>query len=156
MTYELVLAVMPPDRPDPVEYVERLMDPFLHTEECHHIWQENEDPYKEEPVRPGHFWDSADVGGRYFSGCLWRDRNGLRLPDHPINGPEDEVRLVCDVDLRFLYLSPTSLVTPDGDIYFMMGCRTGRWPPTIALFMAYEDRLAAYPDHLAVPLSCHK
>lgn len=154
MTYELVLAVVPSDTSDPVERAYELMDPFFHSEEyCR--WQEEDCDEDDEPCRSGHFWDGANVGGRYhFSGCLWRDRYGRALPDHPINGPEDEIRRVGDLDLRFLYLSPTGLVTPDGDIYFMAG-KSGRWPHTIAQFIAYEDRLAAYPDHLAIPMACH-
>jgi hypothetical protein len=144
MTYELVLAVVPPDVSDPVERAYELMDPLCHFEEC------NDD----EPCPGGHFWDSASVGGHYHSGCLWRDRYGRALPDHPIKVPKDEIRRVGDVDLRFLYLSPTSLVTPDGDVYFMAG-GPGRCDRTIAQFIAYEERFAAYPDHLAIPMACH-
>jgi hypothetical protein len=77
------------------------------------------------------------------------------LADHPINGPEDEVRRVGDLDVRFLRLSPSGLLTPDGDIYFMAG-KPGVWPQTIAQFMAYEDRLAEYVDHLAAHTACHR
>jgi hypothetical protein len=154
MTYELVLAVVPPDIPDPVERACELMDPYFHTEECPHWREEDCDEADYERCRSRHFWDGGIVGGRYFSGCLWRDRYGLALPDHPINGPEDEIRRVGDMDLRFLYLSPTGLVTPDSDIYFMAG-GAGRCDHTIAQFIAYENRLTAYPNHLAVPMACH-
>jgi hypothetical protein len=53
-----------------------------------------------------------------------------------------------------LYLSPTGLVSPDGDIYFMAG-KASRWGSTITQFIAYEERLMAYPDHLAIPMACH-
>jgi hypothetical protein len=76
------------------------------------------------------------------------------MTGHPVNDPGDEIRRVGDVDLRFLYLSPTSLVTPDGNIYFMAGEPHVRCP-TITQFMAYEERLGAYPDCLAVPMACH-
>lgn len=95
------------------------------------------------------------MGGHYHSGCLWRDRYGRVFPDRPIKVPEDEIRRVGDLDLRFLRLSPTGLVTPDGDIYFMAG-EPGGWPYIIAQFIAYEDRLGVCPDHLAIPMECHR
>ena len=144
MTYELVLAVVPPDTPDPVERAYELMDPYCHSEKCgagYRCWSR-------------HFWDGVNAGGHYFEACLWRDRYGRRLPDHPINVHADEIRRVGDVDLCFLYLSPTALVTPDGGIYFMTG-EPHRGYETIAQLIAYEERLAADPDGLAVPLECH-
>jgi hypothetical protein len=157
VTYELVLAVVPSDASDPVERSYELMDPFCHTEKCLERW-EDEENYDDEGEykmpRCEHFWDGVNVGGHYHSGCLWLDRYGRPLPDHPINVPEDEIRRVGDVDLRFLYLSPTGLVTPGGDIYFMAGEAT-TWGYTITQFIAYEERLMAYPDHLAIPMACH-
>jgi hypothetical protein len=145
VTYELVLAVVPSDSSDPVERAYALVDPYCHSEECGD---------GDGQCHSGHFWDGANVGGHYFSGCLWRDRNGRAMADHPINVPEDTIRRVGDVDLRFLYLSPTSLITPDGNVYFMSG-KPRECYPTITQFMAYEERLAAYPDHLAIPMECH-
>jgi hypothetical protein len=55
--------------------------------------------------------------------------------------------------MRFLFLHPAAMVTPDGDIYYM-----GSKPHascTIADYAAYEDHLAAYPDPWAVPLLCY-
>jgi hypothetical protein len=42
MTFELVLAVVPPDIPNSVDWAYVLMDPFCHTEECHHGQQERD------------------------------------------------------------------------------------------------------------------
>ena len=97
---------------------------------------------------------NTDVGGHHFSGCLWRDRNGRAMVSHPIKVPEDQIRRVGDVDLRFLHLRPTSPITPDGKVYFMAGKPRQRYP-TIAQFIAYEERPALYPDHLAIPMECH-
>lgn len=160
MSYELVLAIMPPDISDPVERILGLMDSFCHDyDECFPSWEDEEDGGEEEDddeqPRCGHFWDGAKVGDHYrFSGCLWRDRYGLPLPDHPINRPEDEARRVSDIDLRFLRLSPTGLLTPAGGIYFMAG-KARCYSNTIAQFKAYENRLAEYPNHLAFPMACH-
>jgi hypothetical protein len=41
-----------------------------------------------------------------------------------------------------------------GGHYFMAGPPHQRYP-TIAQFIAYEERLAAYQDHLAIPMECH-
>jgi hypothetical protein len=154
MTYELVLALVPPDTPDPVERACELMDPFFHCETCCHWQEEDYDEDGPAPRQGEHFWDGANVGGHYHEGCLWRGRYGLLPPDHPINSLEDEVRRAGDLDLWFQYLPPTGLVTPDGDIYFTAG-EPGAWQ-SIAQLRAYEDRLAKYPDHLAVPMECHR
>lgn len=45
-----------------------------------------------ETYRNKHFWDSAIVGGRYFAGCLWRDRHGLLLPVIPSTHREQKYR----------------------------------------------------------------
>jgi hypothetical protein len=152
MTYELVLAVVPPDESDPIGRAYELLDPFFHTEDCRHSTWEGEDGYQ---VLPGEcMWDGAKVADRYhFSGRLWHDRYGHVPPDHPVNGPEDEVRRAGDINMRLLFLHPTAMVTPDGHIYYMGDKRHASC--TTAQYATYEDRLAEYPDHLVVPMACH-
>jgi hypothetical protein len=153
VTYELVLAVVPADSPDPVDHACQLLEPFLHTDDCQH--DPDEQHVREKLRTAGHFWDGACVGhGHHFTGRLWLDRYGKLPPDHPINRPEDEIRRAGDVDLRALMLLPCALVTPDGLLY-LPGGEPHSMFNSRADHAELEDRLAEYPDHLAVPVACH-
>jgi hypothetical protein len=87
-------------------------------------------------------------------GILWRDRYGAVMKQHPITNPMDELRRVGDIDLRATFLVPTTLITPDGECYLLDG-DPHAMSARLADIARYEDRLAQYPDCLAVPFYCH-
>jgi hypothetical protein len=165
MTYELVLVLVPPDDPSPVDRAYALITPFWHHQDknCCPVGEGAEDEHEDDgedensdeaESAPQHYWDYGSTIGWRLQGALWRDRYGEIPADHPINSSLDEVRRAADIDLRALLLDPEALITPDGTCHFMDEPHKGEFASTRKL-AEYEDRLAAHPDCLTVPIWCH-
>jgi hypothetical protein len=158
MSYELVLVLVPQDEAEPIERACELVAPFMHDEaslRCEANASENQDAGTgTSGPACGHHWDAGPDLGRRAVGILWRDRYGAVMKEHPITRPIDELRRVGDINLRATFLVPTTLITPDGECYFTDGAPHGM-AATLADVARYEDRLAQYPDCLAVPIYCH-
>lgn len=154
MAYELVLVLVSSDDPSPIDRAQSLITPFWHhrSGDCCDC-REDED-LGWQGVARGHYWDYGSTPGWREQGTLWRDRYGAIREDHPIGGPLDELRRAGDIDLRAQLLDPEALITPDGNCYFMGEPHKGEGA-SMKEFAEFEDRLAAHPDCVAVPLWCH-
>lgn len=158
MSYLLALAVVPrhDDQVPGLPMLTRAriaVYPFIRREWC------QRHPGRHEEVSPASaapeccLWDDARIGRR-FSGWLWLDRYGRLPASHPVADEEDEARLVADVNIRDMPMTPSSLVRPSGVIYHCGDRAYGDWP-TRREAALFESRLMDHPGHYAVPFACH-
>jgi len=154
MSYDLVLVLVSPEEPEPIDRACELVAPLMHDRDYRCCRANRDEDDGDTGPACGHYWDAGPNLGRRQVGILWRDRYGAVMEEHPIINPLDELRRAGDIDLRATFLVPSTLITPGGECHLMDGN-----PHTMCARLAdiarYEDRLAQYPNCLAVPFYCH-
>lgn len=151
MAWCMVLAVTPAhDDGEPrlplLARARLLIYPYVRRDRC---WERIE---SDGDCGCGCLWGSAIVGQR-AAGILWRDRYGMLPADHPVADPEDEPRLVTDIDFRDIGPMPAALIAPDGEAHHLGGS-PDTWGYSRTDLAIMEDRLKEHPDCYAVPFAC--